>query len=691
MENETVVYKRRPRKPLSDLPANAADVEDDPSSRLSSVGFDQNGRTKCLSARLDTRKSWIDRSLSTKGRRSSVSWGEEFNLPEMASKWVGTLFRKQVKCGEENLRNEPIKKPVNRNRKVNPPAEFMKEKQVMFAEVDTFELESEEESPAFARRPQQWTKENLNVAQEVLNRRRGLDIVPEDEFEECGDLLSAILLSLEESSQSSSLQSASSESSSQSWSSTLRSSLSDSEDYSSPAASFGVDEPPLNHYLTGTKISSVRSDLLVNFEESVPPPKADKKRSSLDDCSVLVSELTSLRIGQNVGQNLNTVLEDEHLKVIESEIFSQGRKISLETSAEETLPILKALLEECHQARPLSLRDAISDFCDLSEMVKLGEGTFGEAFKGGRCVFKIVPMDGDFLVNAEVQKTSAEIYSEVLLTNTLNRLRGLDSQDSMNCANYCTNFIETKAIRICQGSYEVELCRAWEEWDAVRTSDNDHPMLFPQHQLYVLFVLADGGKDLETFVLSDFNEARSLLLQVVLALAVAEDGCGFEHRDLHWGNIVLARDEEFTSGYYRLCDEDLEVKTLGLSVSIIDFTLSRIDTGKHVFFCNLSADPALFEGPSRDAQADTYRRMLSITKGNWEGSFPQTNCLWIHYVADVLVSKKSYQCSSQQIRALRSFCKRVLLYESAKAAVSDEFFQDMWIKRFEQPCLTGKS
>jgi hypothetical protein len=53
----------------------------------------------------------------------------------------------------------------------------------------------------------------------------------------------------------------------------------------------------------------------------------------------------------------------------------------------------------------------VVDDSDLSEMVKLGEGTFGEAFKGGGCVFKIVPMDGDFLVNAEIQKVRKYISS----------------------------------------------------------------------------------------------------------------------------------------------------------------------------------------------------------------------------------------------------------------------------------------
>lgn len=45
------------------------------------------------------------------------------------------------------------------------------------------------------------------------------------------------------------------------------------------------------------------------------------------------------------------------------------------------------------------------------------------------------------------------------------------------------------------------------------------------------------------------------------------------------GNIVLARDYKNEYGYYKLLDKDIRVKTFGVSVSIIDFTLSRIDTG----------------------------------------------------------------------------------------------------------------
>ena len=36
---------------------------------------------------------------------------------------------------------------------------------------------------------------------------------------------------------------------------------------------------------------------------------------------------------------------------------------------------------------------------DFSKVKKIGEGTFGEAFKAGNLVLKIVPMEGTLLVS----------------------------------------------------------------------------------------------------------------------------------------------------------------------------------------------------------------------------------------------------------------------------------------------------
>ena len=94
-------------------------------------------------------------------------------------------------------------------------------------------------------------------------------------------------------------------------------------------------------------------------------------------------------------------------------------------------PGLLQLLEECgqlaeSQAAIPTLDDFLCEKAGASEFSigKVGEGTFGEAFKlNSNLVLKIVPIDGEVLVNGEKQKTSDELYAEVVIHNCLKGLR----------------------------------------------------------------------------------------------------------------------------------------------------------------------------------------------------------------------------------------------------------------------------
>lgn len=58
---------------------------------------------------------------------------------------------------------------------------------------------------------------------------------------------------------------------------------------------------------------------------------------------------------------------------------------------------------------------------DPENIVKVGEGTFGEAFLAGNTVCKIVPIDGDLKVNGEAQKVLILISSAVFVTSRLGK------------------------------------------------------------------------------------------------------------------------------------------------------------------------------------------------------------------------------------------------------------------------------
>ncbi|GAQ81799.1 haspin family Serine/threonine kinase [Klebsormidium nitens] len=338
---------------------------------------------------------------------------------------------------------------------------------------------------------------------------------------------------------------------------------------------------------------------------------------------------------------------------------------------------LQAILRACGQDTMLGLNEYISRFYPVDKLSKLGEGTFGEALRAGDMCFKIVPMGCDVKVNGEAQKTVEEMYSEVLLTNAITSIRFGSDTDALP-DNASDNFIQTFGVGICRGAYSEELTAAWEAWDQENGSENDHPRIFQEDQVYVVFAFADGGSDLEHFTLRTYAEAVSLLLQVVASLAVAEQACKFEHRDMHWGNILLARRGQ-AEARFRLDGSELRARSCGVSVALIDFTLSRLNAGPRVLFCDLTADTWLFEGPKGDVQADTYRRMKKATKGCWEGSFPETNVYWIHYLVDILLNKKAFACSPAEKHSLRGFRKRSLTYRCAKNVLQDELFAESWI------------
>ena len=105
----------------------------------------------------------------------------------------------------------------------------------------------------------------------------------------------------------------------------------------------------------------------------------------------------------------------------------------------------------------------------------------------------------------------------------------------------------------------------------------------------------------------------------------------------------------------------------------------------------MSLDEWLFKGPKGDIQAETYRKMLKHSQGNWAEFHPQNNVYWLTYLVDCVMMNKlrggadgaevsALSLTSDQNRQLRHFRKACLSAntESCHDLVWHDLFKDCW-------------
>eukprot|EP00050_Salpingoeca_kvevrii_P002478 m.194564 g.194564 ORF g.194564 m.194564 type:complete len:1277 (+) comp10619_c5_seq5:558-4388(+) len=340
---------------------------------------------------------------------------------------------------------------------------------------------------------------------------------------------------------------------------------------------------------------------------------------------------------------------------------------------DESATPLQTLYSICQQKKACTFAAAFGGRDSLRRTVKIGEGTFAEVFCSRNddefVAYKVMPIEGDLEVNGEKQKTAEELVPEVLATQLLSQL-------AMGEQNACCGFINVNSISVCRGKYPKRLLDVWDEWNVDDRSENERPDIFAKDQLFVVFAFSNGGQDLENFNVDAWEQARSIATQVCVSLAVAEEAIAFEHRDLHWGNVLIKAtpDQRRTAV---LGGRKLEYACNGLETNIIDFTLSRFSLGGKSYFLDLEPDEWLFEGEG-DLQFDVYRDMRVACERQWSSFCPSTNVLWMHYIADKLLREKGLKASSTEEKKarneLKSFLARARDYESARAMLSDDYF-----------------
>ncbi|KAF5290814.1 hypothetical protein FQR65_LT11518 [Abscondita terminalis] len=339
------------------------------------------------------------------------------------------------------------------------------------------------------------------------------------------------------------------------------------------------------------------------------------------------------------------------------------RNISLYEPFERAKSIV---LRKCGQEEPIPFAECYSQ-TTLQKCRKIGEGVYGEVFlykntEGNGTVMKIIPIEGSQLVNDEPQKKFSEILSEIVIAMELSKFSG---------------FSKVKCVKCVQGRYPERLLDLWDLYDEIHKSENDSPELFGDDQLYIILELENGGMDMESFLFKNAEEAYSLFKQISYALAVAEQELEFEHRDLHWGNILIFRCDKNKLIRYCLNGREFSIPSNGIEVSIIDFTLSRVKIDTAIIYNDISKDPDLFSA-SGEYQFEIYKLMQKKNSNEWEHFEAYTNVLWMHYVVHKMITALRYSHTSSKIHKtgmdkLVKLEKDILKYNSVYDLVNNEF------------------
>ncbi|KAF9926542.1 hypothetical protein FBU30_003869 [Linnemannia zychae] len=227
-------------------------------------------------------------------------------------------------------------------------------------------------------------------------------------------------------------------------------------------------------------------------------------------------------------------------------------------------------------------------------------------------------------------------------------------------------FIGSFGALVVRGKYPKAFLSAWDRFRKSNGTESYRPDYYTSSQLYCIILLPYGGIDLEHCSLKNWRQAWTVLTQVAASLESKEQApFWFEHRDLHWGNILVKSTQQnqiafpkrhlpqqpaskssalFSSA--RSGDESQlsrSIPTYGIVVQMIDFTLARVQGDKgNLIYMDLEKDQDLFKGQG-DYQFDIYRKMRRQIGKDWTVSCPRTNLFWLHYIADKLLSEKGLE------------------------------------------------
>ncbi|KAG6335105.1 hypothetical protein ID866_3974 [Astraeus odoratus] len=307
---------------------------------------------------------------------------------------------------------------------------------------------------------------------------------------------------------------------------------------------------------------------------------------------------------------------------------------------------LLPLLNECSQTCPYEFSAFIETFpfdpivqatdADV-EFRKIGEASFSEVFGIGDVVLKVIPIRNEEEptyqdeVEMPAPSDARDVLKEMIVTREIGEL--------------CDGFVTLLKTYVVRGKYPTLFLQLWDEYNERKGSESVRPDSFGLNQVYAIIVLPNGGPDLESFTFkhpskSGWQQACGIFWQVARALEQVEDLVHFEHRDLHWGQI-LVKNVPVGRSHTKCTKFPMDDTQFGVKATIIDLGLSRMDAadseGGKTYWTPFDED--IFEGEG-DYQYNVYRMMRDLNGGAWDRYQPFTNVMWLHYLVTKLLHWK---------------------------------------------------
>ncbi|XP_077496355.1 serine/threonine-protein kinase haspin-like [Amblyomma americanum] len=294
---------------------------------------------------------------------------------------------------------------------------------------------------------------------------------------------------------------------------------------------------------------------------------------------------------------------------------------------------------------------------------KIAHGKHSETFRvhsyEGDSAFKVVKIDS-------VIKSWDAVFRKMLIASKLSGFRSASEK-------YTAGFVAIKSVTCVFGSYPEELGGHRSD----PTSNHQTAKRFDEanpERAYLAVHMTYAGVPLYRVELDSVLQLWSILQQMALSLAVAEEALEFEHRDLHLGHVLVKRTTE-EMFWFRVGGRSFVIKTCGLEANVSGYSWARItDGGKSVFTA-----PTNLYGTSRDHNLlFVYKKMAAIVRDNWHAFYPLTNLLFLRHVTKELHRRYKHKFQRQTDRYEASVWSKIgswrdclLDYESLGDFVQD--------------------